>query len=292
MDATKNATTAKLLNDNKQSILDNWMSAITKDLRLRKNLGGIEETKHFAGELLDAICVAITKGNFDDTTAPEFIRSFDLLSAMSSRQEGLGYTPFETATSFLCLKDACLPLLIEALHHDVPGLAAQTLALNRLIDTLALATFESLQRRREETITRQSREILDIATPVVRLWDGVLLAPLIGTLDSARTQRVLESLLQAIVENAASITIIDITGVPTMDTKTSQHLIETASAVRLLGAQLIITGMRPAIAQTLVHLSVDMADICTSASLASGLKQAFKLMALTVVRQAKEDHHG
>ncbi len=287
MNTTNNLVTSKLLADTKPRILADWMAALLKDPRLRGNLISREETQHFAGELLDALCVTVAKGNLNDITAPEFVRPLELLTAMSARQEGQGFTPFETATSLLCVKDAILPLLAEAYRSDVKGLAEQTFALNRLVDTLALNTFESLQRRREETITRQSREILEIATPVVRLWEGVLLAPLIGTLDSSRTQRVLESLLQAIVQNASSVVIIDITGVPALDTKTSQHLIETASAVRLLGAQMIVTGMRPAIAQTLVHLGVDMADITTRSSLAAGLARAFDMLGLEAVRRAE-----
>lgn len=291
METNQNLAAAKALIESKATILVAWVEAVSKDPRLRPNLIGREEAQHYADTLLEAFNTAIARGNFTDTTTPEFTKALELLSAMSSRQEAQGFTPFETATSILCFKDACLPHLAELFRADTKLLASQTLQLNRLVDSLALSTYEALVRRREETVSRQAREILEIATPVVRLWEGVLLTPLIGTLDSTRTQRVLEALLGGIVQHGAGVAILDITGVPSIDSKTSQHLIETASAVRLLGAQIIVTGMRPGIAQTLVHLGVDLEEIITCPSLALGLRRAFDLLGIDAVRRKEGGVH-
>ena len=167
---------------------------------------------------------------------------------------------------------------------DGQALADETWSTNVLLDNLGLYTIEVYQKTREEIISRQQAEMLELSTPVVKLWDGILGLPMIGTLDSARTQIVMESLLQKIVETGSALAIIDITGVPTVDTLTAQHLLKTVTAARLMGAECIISGIRPQIAQTIVHLGVELGDVITKASLADALALAFEKTGRTVAR--------
>jgi rsbT co-antagonist protein RsbR len=167
---------------------------------------------------------------------------------------------------------------------DSNALGEELWRATELLDKLGLFTTEVYQKSREEIIARQQQDMLELSTPVVKMWDGVLVLPLIGTLDSQRTQMVMESLLQRIVETAAEVAIIDITGVPTVDTLVAQHLIKTVTAARLMGADCIISGIRPQIAQTIVHLGVDLRDIATKSSLADALALALRKLGLTIVR--------
>lgn len=178
--------------------------------------------------------------------------------------------------------------LRRELADDPTSLMENTWQATTLLDRLGLLTMEAYQKNREEVIVRQQEELLELSTPVVKLWEGILALPLIGTLDSARTQVVMESLLQKIVETGSEIAIIDITGVPTVDTLTAQHLLKTVTAARLMGADCIISGIRPQIAQTIVYLGVDLADIVTKASLADAFLMALKRLGFSLVRpQAK-----
>ena len=181
------------------------------------------------------------------------------------------------------LKQPLFDRFRQEVGKDSDALASELWTTTLLVDRLGLYTTESYQKAREEVIARQQQELLELSTPVVQLWDGVLALPLIGTLDSARTQVVMESLLQRIVETGATIAIIDITGVPTVDTLVAQHLLKTVSAARLMGADCIISGIRPQIAQTIVHLGVDLGDVTTKASLQSALAIALNRLGLTIV---------
>ena len=162
------------------------------------------------------------------------------------------------------------------------ALFTESQKINRIMDSLSVVTFETFIKGREEVILRQTDEITEISTPVIRVWDGILALPIIGTLDSARTQIVMENLLQEIVETGSSIAILDISGVPAVDSLVAQHLIKTVSATRLMGAECIISGIRPEIAQTVVHLGIDLSNIITKATLASALAYSFKVMRLEV----------
>jgi len=174
--------------------------------------------------------------------------------------------------------------VIKEMDRDAEGLATVTWAANELLDKLGLYTMEVYQRSRDQVIARQQEELLELSTPVVKLWDGILALPMIGTLDSARTQVVMESLLQRIVETGAAVAIIDITGVPTVDTLTAQHLLKTVTAARLMGADCIISGIRPQIAQTIVHLGIDLQGIATKASLADALTLAMEQQGFVITR--------
>jgi rsbT co-antagonist protein RsbR len=187
---------------------------------------------------------------------------------MSAHRARQGFTPVETATFVFSLKQPLYARLREEYASQPQELADMSWTVNLMLDSLGLYTTEVFQRSREAIIARQQEELLELSTPVVQLWDGILALPLIGTLDSARTQVVMESLLEKIVETGAAISIIDITGVPTVDTLVAQHLLKTVAAARLMGADCIISGIRPQIAQTIVHLGVDLTNVITKSTLA------------------------
>lgn len=204
--------------------------------------------------------------------------------AEASRTRAIqGFSPAETATFVFALKRPIFALLEKAVGNDAGKYAQEVWTATNLIDTLGLQTMESYQEEREAVIARQQREMLELSTPVVTLWEGVLALPMIGTLDSARTQVMMEALLGNIAETGSGIAIIDITGVPTVDTLVAQHLIKTVTAARLMGAECIISGIRPQIAQTIVHLGVDLSTIITKASLADAFAVALKKNRLRVV---------
>ena len=207
-----------------------------------------------------------------------------MLEHLSRSRTIQGCSPSETATFIFSLKKPLFTQLRRELSGDVEALADETWATNVLLDNLGLYTVEVFQKAREEIISRQQEEMLELSTPVVKLWDGILGLPMIGTLDSARTQIVMETLLQKIVETGSALAIIDITGVPTVDTLTAQHLLKTVTAARLMGAECIISGIRPQIAQTIVHLGVDLGDIITKATLADALALALEKSGRTVTR--------
>ena len=192
--------------------------------------------------------------------------------------------PIRTALFIFSLKKPIFSLLRKEIRSNPDALATETLVVSDLIDKLGLHTVKTFQKSREDVIIRQQEEMLELSTPVVKLWDGVLALPMIGTLDSARTQVVMESLLQRIVDTGAEIAIIDITGVPTVDTLVAQHLLKTVTAIRLMGADCIISGVRPQIAQTIVHLGVDLQGVITKATLADALSLALKRSGFVVTK--------
>ena len=207
-----------------------------------------------------------------------------MLAEVSRERGQQGFTPAETATFVFSLKKPLFDLLRREFARDAETLARESWLATELLDKLGLYTTEVYLRVREEIIQRQQQDMMELSTPVVKLWDGVLALPLIGTLDSDRTQVVMESLLQRIVDTGAEIAILDITGVPTVDTLVAQHLIKTVTAARLMGAECIISGIRPQIAQTIVHLGVDLGGVITKATLADAFALAMKKAGLTVSR--------
>ena len=206
----------------------------------------------------------------------------EMLGELSRERSREGFSPAETATFVFSLKRPLFALLRRELARDPEALVRETWLGNELLDKLGLFTTEVHQTAREEVIVRQQQEMLELSTPVVKLWDGVLALPLIGTLDSARTQVVMENLLQTIVDEGAEIAIIDITGVPTVDTLTAQHLLKTVSAARLMGADCIISGIRPQIAQIIVHLGIEL-NVISKATLADAFAVALRRVGKTVV---------
>jgi rsbT co-antagonist protein RsbR len=206
------------------------------------------------------------------------------LEELSRERVLKGFNSSETASFIFSLKRPLFEVIQQGYANDPALLGDQLWAISELIDQLGLHTVSVFQKTREDVIQRQQEEMLELSTPVVKLWEGVLALPMIGTLDSQRTQVVMESLLQRIVDTGSEIAIIDITGVPTVDTLVAQHLLKTVTAIRLMGADAIISGVRPQIAQTIVHLGIDLQGIVTKASLADALQVAMKAVGYTVSR--------
>jgi rsbT co-antagonist protein RsbR len=207
-----------------------------------------------------------------------------LLAEVSRSRALQGFSPAETATFVFSLKRPVFELLQRDLTDDPRALAAEIWSATLLLDRLGLYTTEVYQRTRDEIISRQQQELLELSTPVVSLWEGILAIPMIGTLDSARTQTVMEALLEKIVATGSQVAIIDITGVPTVDTLTAQHLLKTVTAARLMGAECIISGIRPQIAQTIVHLGVDLGAVTTKASLGDAFALALRRSGFQISR--------
>jgi rsbT co-antagonist protein RsbR len=219
-----------------------------------------------------------------DIAGPEWTEVREQLAEISRARALQGFSPSDTTMFVLSLKQPLFTRLRLECKEDAGVLANEIWTVTLLLDQLGLYTTEIYQRSREDVIRRQQQELLELSTPVVELWEGVVALPLIGTLDSARTQVVMENLLQTIVETRSSIAIIDITGVPTVDTLVAQHLLKTVAAARLMGADCIISGIRPQIAQTIVHLGVELSNIITKATLADAFAIALQRRQLTVVK--------
>ncbi|HKW12353.1 MAG TPA: STAS domain-containing protein [Gemmatimonadaceae bacterium] len=272
MTSVAEVSIARILKSYEGPVLDEWlrdqMAAFRQGGRISER-----ELRSQSTEFLSLLQVAIQSGDVD-VMSPSYGHVRDMLGDLSRSRAIQGYSPSETATFVLSLKRPVFVRLRQEFGNDAQALADASWSVTELLDQLALYTTEVYQKGREEMIARQQEELLELSTPVVKLWDGVLALPMIGTLDSARTQVVMESLLQRIVETGAEIAIIDITGVPTVDTLTAQHLLKTVTAARLMGADCIISGIRPQIAQTIVHLGVDLAGVSTKATLADAFRLA------------------
>jgi rsbT co-antagonist protein RsbR len=274
--------TAMVLKKNADELLSEWMkqlesSGVGKDSRIsQKDLRGQGK------EFLSLLQTAAQTGDINDASNSDWKEVGHFLEELSRTRVMQGFTSDQTAMFVFSLKKPIFARLRAELIKEPEALAEETWIATELIDRMGLLTVRAFQKAREEVINRQQQELLELSTPVVKLWDGVLAIPMIGTLDSARTQLVMESLLQKIVEDGASIAIIDITGVPTVDTLVAQHLLKTVTAIRLMGADCIISGVRPQIAQTIVHLGVDLRAVTTKANLADALSLALKRLGVTV----------
>lgn len=252
------------------------------DEGLREDLISNDELRTQSEELITALVANLGSSGPSDINADAWSPVIEILGGIAITRARQGFSPRETGNFVLSLKDALVEILQKDLQNDPKALFKETMKISRIMDNLTVVTFETFIKGREEVILRQTDEITDISTPVIRVWDGILALPIIGTLDSARTQIVMENLLQEIVETGSSIAILDISGVPAVDSLVAQHLIKTVSATRLMGAECIISGIRPEIAQTVVHLGIDLSSIITKSSLASALAYAFKVMRLEV----------
>ena len=245
-----------------------------------------EELRRQADGFLKVFNEALDSGRvMEDISGAEWAEVRHFLEELSRQRVLAGFTSDETAAFIFSLKKPLFEALKQEALADPQRFAEDAWGATVLLDQLGLHTVKSSQRAREEVINRQQQELLELSTPVVKLWDGILALPMIGTLDSARTQIVMESLLQKIVDTESQIAILDITGVPTVDTLVAQHLLKTVTALRLMGAECIISGVRPQIAQTIVHLGVDLQGVITKASLADALALAMKRIGVSVTRQ-------
>jgi len=261
---------ADYLREHHDKVLDRWTELVVAGIRGRTSA---QEVKGELGDLYSLIVRVLAEA--DDHAVGELRASLYELSRTRARG---GYTPSETALSVFTLKDAVYELVA-----DTADLVPEYLTFSRMIDDLGLRTFEAYSEAREQIIADQATAMMELSTPVVRLWDGIIAVPLVGTLDSARTQLVMEKLLDTLVTTGADHAVIDITGVPTVDTEVAQHLLKTVSAARLLGADCIISGIRPQVAQTIVSLGIEFGDIATKASLADALGLALRQAGLKVV---------
>ncbi len=274
--------TAKMLQKKKKQIIDLWMKNQIADAALRDDLMSNEELRSQSEELVDALLKKLTEDNLTNIDSADFDEVYEILGGISITRARQGFSPRETGTYIFSLKDALLSIIQQEFKSDLSQMYDASMKVSKLIDSFGIVTFETFIKGREEVILRQTDEITEISTPVIRVWDGILALPIIGTLDSARTQVVMENLLQEIVNTGSSIAILDISGVPAVDSLVAQHLIKTVSATRLMGAECIISGIRPEIAQTVVHLGIDLSNIVTKATLASALKYAFSILQLEI----------
>jgi rsbT co-antagonist protein RsbR len=271
----------ELLNRDQAAILQDWARQQTHD-GTRGGRVPEAEWREQSRALLEAVAAASRGGHIDDVSGPEWNAVRDMLSQVAQSRAKAGFSQSETARFVFSLKQALFSLLQREFQSDPKSLTEETWAASALIDNLGLLTTEAYLKAREAVVTRQQQELLELSTPVVKLWDGIVAVPLIGTLDSQRTQIVMESLLEQVVETGASIAIIDITGVPTVDTLVAQHLLKTVAAARLMGTDCIISGIRPQIAATIVHLGVDLGSVITKATLADAFRLALRRMGLGV----------
>ena len=268
-----------VLQEERSALLEEW-SAINRSGH------SSAATREEAEELFDALQQALRSDAPDDLRAAGWADARRLLEALSASRAAQGQSAGDTSAFILALKLPIFAALQKRLGQDSQTLLQAVVSVTTKLDAMAQWTATAFQRTREDLITRQQEELLELSTPVIKLWEGVLAVPMIGTLDSSRTQMVMEALLQKIVETESELAIIDITGVPTVDTLVAQHLIKTVTAIRLMGADCIISGVRPQIAQTIVHLGVDLQGVTTKASLAAALALALKRSGWTVARTA------
>jgi rsbT co-antagonist protein RsbR len=279
--------TPEILSTHQADILDEWSRLQLAATTRRADLISEEDLRAQSREFLAALTRALQRGRVAEVdSSPDWAEVRETVALLSARRARAGFSPSETATFVFSLKEPLFARLRQELENDPRALADETWGITELLDKLGLMTIESFQKTREEVIRRQQEELIELSTPVVKVWDGILAVPLIGTLDSSRTQVVMENLLQQIVDTGSSIAIIDITGVATVDTLVAQHLLKTVAAARLMGADCIISGVRPQIAQTIVHLGVNLGDVITKPSLALALALAFRRTGLAVSKGA------
>jgi rsbT co-antagonist protein RsbR len=281
------ANVAEILRGHQDAILEEWLKAMAGATR-RSDLMKESELRSQAARFLKLVSDAAETSGYD-THAPGWAATKEMLNEISRSRAQQGFSPSETATFVFSLKRPLFERLRVAYANDLQALTSALWSATELLDGLGLYTGEVFIKTKEDVIRRQQEDMLELSTPVVKLWDGILALPLIGTLDSARTQVVMESLLQSIVQTNSKISIIDITGVPTVDTITAQHLLKTVTAARLMGAECIISGVRPQIAQTIVHLGINLLDVTTKATLADAFLLSLKKLGVTFSREKQND---
>jgi rsbT co-antagonist protein RsbR len=285
-DAMSKSSLSTIITENQSNLLEGWMNGLLS--KIRKDKASEGELRQQAAQFLPLLSATLTKATDTNIQGFEWAEIKQLLSEISQTSARQGFTPIETANFIFSLKDPLFTLIRSSLKDSPQTLADETTT-SILFDQLGLFTIEVYQKARELVIQRQQQELLELSTPVVQLWKNILALPLIGTLDSARTQIVMENLLQKIVDTGALVAIIDITGVPTVDTLVAQHLLKTIAAARLMGADCVISGIRPQIAQTIVHLGVNLEDVVTKATLADAFVVALQKTGSSVSIQNNEN---
>jgi rsbT co-antagonist protein RsbR len=278
------ASISSVIRKRRAEIQAAWIAQLETATSSRSGHAARDELRRQADEFFKIFSEAINTGGSDSIDGPDWAEARSFLDNLSKERVLGGFKADETATFIFSLKRPLFEALKQESTGDTQQFADDVWATTLLLDKLGLHTVNAFQHAREHVIERQQEELLELSTPVIKLWDGILAVPMIGTLDSSRTQIVMESLLQRIVDTESQIAILDITGVPTVDTLVAQHLLKTVTALRLMGAECIISGVRPQIAQTIVHLGVDLQGVTTKANLADALALAMKRVGLTVTR--------
>ncbi len=276
-----NARLADIISTHHNVLLESWLSGLFSNLK-RRDKRVETELQQQAKQFLTQLSWTLNNSSEANIDAPVWSELRQLLTDLSQARARQGSSSIETALFVFSLKEPLFQLLRQDATRNPEQIATAIAATSTLFDRLGLYTIEVHQQTREQVILRQQQELLELSTPVVQLWQNILALPLIGTLDSSRTQVVMESLLEKIVSTGAMIAIIDITGVPTVDTLVAQHLLKTIAAARLMGADCIISGIRPQIAQTIVHLGVNLDDVVTKATLADAFTVALKRAGTTI----------
>ena len=272
-----NPRTIKLLTERENEILEAWIENRINSSDFRETLISGEELRSDSQSFLRAFVMAVANSNVEEMRGKEFNAIRRLLLEISEARAAQAFSPSETAFYVFSLKETLHPLLRDEYKQDPETLIEEVNKLSKALDKLGSFIFVSTIKNRERVIRQQQQDMLELSTPVVQIWDRIICLPLIGTLDSRRTQLMMERLLERIVRTRAEVAILDITGVPTVDTQVANYLIKTVTAVRLLGSTCIITGVGPSIAQTIVHLGIDLTGIITRNQLSDGIKLAFEL---------------
>jgi len=274
---------AEIISKNEEQIRAEWLREMGNSIQ-RADLISKTELEEQCQALLSAVAAGVRSSGANDISAPGWITARDLLQDISASRARQGFAPADVASFVLSLKKPVFSAIRREMASSPDKQFEAVWTTTELLDRLALVTTDTFMATREELISRQQQELLELSTPVVKLWDGILALPIIGTLDSARTQVVMESLLQTVVATNSKYAIIDITGVPTVDTLVAQHLLKTITAARLMGAECIISGVRPQIAQTIVHLGINLEDVVTKAKLSDAFALALQRSGRKVVR--------
>ncbi len=277
---------ADLMTVKQRDLLKTWMDNIT-GLPGSRALEFMTEDQLLqqATNLLQTLTSAFRSGNFEDITRPEYADTLAMLRDISTSRAEQGFNPSETATFVFSLKDALFEYLQEEYGETPQQLNTEVLRLNKVVDKLGLITFEAFVTTREEVISQQSQSLMELSTPVIQLWEHIVLLPLVGVIDTPRATQIMERMLHAIVETESRVAILDVTGVPVSDTSVAQHLVRTASAAIMVGAEVILTGISPDMAQTLVKLNINLTTLTTRGTLRAGVIEAFRLLGLHVMEQ-------
>ncbi|MGK5094782.1 STAS domain-containing protein [Deltaproteobacteria bacterium TL4] len=279
----KHSSFTSVIARNHEKILDNWINTIrNSSFELQSlQLISMEELSGQARNLLKLLSLVPDDANYSDLKGSEFDDLKDMLKEISMSRAKQGFNPSETTVFIFSIKESIIPFLLEA-EQEKGEVLEQVIQLNKLIDILGLFAFEQYVSTREEIISQQSNSLLELSTPILKLWHGIVLLPLIGVVDTARASQSIERLLHAIVDTESSVAILDITGVPVIDTRVAQTLLKTVNAAKMLGAQTIITGISPEAAQTLIKLDIEIQSLYTASTMQRGLARAFEMLGKTV----------
>lgn len=273
---------SELLAKKEREILDVWTKAQADGTALKKGLITKEQLREESTQFLSLLGKAVAGGNLKDITAPEYEEIIKFLSNLSASRASHGFSPSETASYIFSFRQTVVGILQEELGDQLEVLFERGFDLSNLLDKLGLITFETYVKGREGVIAEQQKSMLELSTPVIQIWDEILILPLIGTIDSSRAKQIMESLLESIAVKKASIVIIDITGVPVVDSEVANRLLRSLKAAKVMGAESILTGLSPQISYTMVNLGIDLSGVTTRASLRDGLELAFKKLKLKV----------